>query len=112
MTDTLWRTRSPKQSIRQTMIKANELSPDRCGALLINPSGRPDWVRDPEGHKVAVEAVWSLQSPRKCALCGLDLPVGTEVLVAKCHDAPEFRWFVYSCKTLESFAWERRRIDD
>ena len=105
--DTIWRSKRPGEKLSVEMINVSEEM--GSGALLINPGGMPDWVRDPYGNKVHVRALLQIKDAHTCGKCGAVLPAGTQLLVADVADDLKKAWFVYSCATDGcGFVWEQR----
>lgn len=106
--DTIWRSKKPGESARRETINVSEEMGEGGGALLINPGGMPDWLRDPNGMKVRVKAIFPLSEARPCGKCGVELPAGTEIVVADVHGDDSKLWFVYACPDKCGFVWEQR----
>lgn len=114
--DTIWRSKQPGEKLSAELLNVSDEMGDGGGALLVNPGGVPDWVRDPAGNQVRVIALVHLSKPRPCGKCGADLPVGHEVVVAEVHGDPSKVWYVYACSRngyLDGtdgcgFVWEQR----
>ena len=111
MTDTIWREKSPRQSMRVDSVNVSEELGCGGGALLLTPKGRPDWVRDPHGDKAKVLAIITITEPYACRKCGEEqIPVGSEVMVAEMPSDSTQQWFIYVCRTEECFVWESRSV--
>lgn len=105
--DTIWRTKRAGDKLAVDTLNVSEEM--GSGALLINPGGIPDWVRDPAGHRVRVKTLLHLTESRPCGKCGAELPAGHEVIVAEVHGDSSKLWFVYACATDGcGFVWEQR----
>lgn len=106
--DTIWRSKRPGEKLGDEMINVSDEMGDGGGALLVNPGGVPDWVRDPSGNKVKVKTILRLSDARPCGKCGAELPAGQEVVVAEVHGDATKLWFVYACPSGCGFVWEQR----
>lgn len=106
--DTIWRSRRPAEKLAAETINVSEELGG--GALLVNPGGVPDWVRDPYGNDVRVRALFLLDYAKACAKCGAPLPIGQEVLAAEVHGDTTALWVVYACPASCGFVWEQRHV--
>lgn len=107
MDDTIWRTKTVGDAMLDELLPVPELAPaGRGGALLINPGGLPDWLRDPSGNKVPVLEAQPVGDNWLCGKCKVVVPSETIVFVAEVYQDKKRFWFVYQCKTC-GFVWEQ-----